>query len=104
MTLFSAYQEIHIFCDYNEPLKRSLDFFCGNEYFKHVVDGKVDMKLSDKAREKKKFLGKKKFKPFFSSLIRVLASVGVPLSYRMTLQGIGRLSKLTAYVFRLVHV
>ena len=47
MTLFSAYQVIHTWCEQKEPLKRSLNFFCGNEYFKHVIDGKVDMKLSD---------------------------------------------------------
>ena len=47
LTLFSAYQVIQTCCDYNEPLKRSLNFFCGNEYFKHVIDGKVDMKLCD---------------------------------------------------------
>ena len=47
MALFSAYQVIHTWCEQNEPLKRSLNFFCGNEYFKYVIDGKVDMKLSD---------------------------------------------------------
>ena len=47
MTLFNAYQVIHIWYEQNEPLKRSLNFFSGNEYFKHVIDGKVDMKLSD---------------------------------------------------------
>ena len=26
--------------------------FCGNEYFKYVIDSKVDMKLSVEAREK----------------------------------------------------
>ena len=47
MTLFIAYQVIHFWCEQNEPLKRSLNFFSGNEYFKHVIDCKVDMKLSD---------------------------------------------------------
>ena len=47
MTPFSADQVIHTCCEQNEPLKRSLNFFCGNEYFKHVIDGNVDMKLSD---------------------------------------------------------
>ena len=47
MTFFNAYQVIHTWCEQNEPLKRSLNFFCGNEYFKYVIDGKVDMKLSD---------------------------------------------------------
>ena len=45
--LFNAYQVIHTWCEQNEPSKRSLNFFSGNEYFKHVIDGKVDMKLSD---------------------------------------------------------
>ena len=47
MTPFSAYQVTHSCCEQKEPLKRSLNFFCGNEYFKHVIDGKVEMKLSD---------------------------------------------------------
>ena len=47
MALFSAYQVVDTWCEQNEPLKRSLNFFCGNEYFKYVIDGKVDMKLSD---------------------------------------------------------
>ena len=47
MALFSAYQVIQTWCEQNEALKRSLNFFSGNEYFKHVIDGKVDMKLSD---------------------------------------------------------
>ena len=46
MTLFSAYQVIHTWFEQNEPLKQS-SIFCGNEYFKHVIDGKVDIKLSD---------------------------------------------------------
>ena len=44
---FSASQVIHTWCEQNELLKRSLNFFCGNEYFKYVTDGKVDMKFSD---------------------------------------------------------
>ena len=47
MTLFSAYQVVRTWFEQNEPLKRSLNIFCGNEYFKHVIDAKVDMKLSD---------------------------------------------------------
>ena len=47
MNLFSASQVIHTCCEQNEPLQRSLNYICGNEYFKHVIDGKVDMKLSD---------------------------------------------------------
>ena len=44
--IFSAYQEIHTLCEQNGPLKRSLNLFWGNEFFKHVIEGKVDMKLS----------------------------------------------------------
>ena len=47
LTFFNAYQVIHTWCEQIEPSKRSLNFFSGNEYFKHVIDGKVDMKLSD---------------------------------------------------------
>ena len=47
MALFNAYQVIQTWCEQNEPLKRSLNFFCGNEYFKYVIDGKVVTKLSD---------------------------------------------------------
>ena len=47
MTFFSSYQVIQTWCEQNEPFKRLLNFFCGNEYFKHVIDGKVDIKLSD---------------------------------------------------------
>ena len=43
---FSACQVIHAWFEQGEPFQRSLNFFCGNEYFKHVIDGKVDMKLS----------------------------------------------------------
>ena len=45
-TLFSAYQVIRTWCEQREPFKRSLNFFCGNKYFKHVIDGKVDIKIS----------------------------------------------------------
>ena len=47
MALFSAYQVIHTCCKQNEPLQRSLNYFCGNESLKYFIDGKVDMKLSD---------------------------------------------------------
>ena len=52
MTIFSAYVIIHTCFGQNEPLKRSLNYFCGNDYFKYVIDSKVDMKLSVEAREK----------------------------------------------------
>ena len=47
MTIFSAYHMIRTWCEQNEPLKRSLNFFCGNQFFKHFIDGKVNMKPSD---------------------------------------------------------
>ena len=47
LTIFQAYQEIYAWYEQNEPLTRSLNIFCKNEYFKHVIDGKVDIKLSD---------------------------------------------------------
>ena len=52
MTIFSAYDIIHASCEQNNPLKGSLNEFCGNQYVKYVIDGKVYMKLSVEAREK----------------------------------------------------
>ena len=54
--------------------------------------------------ERKITLRRKKFAPRFSSLNCVVVSVGVLLCYKMTLQGIGRLRKVTIYVFRQVPV
>ena len=34
-------------CEQTELLKRSLNLYCGNQFFKHVFDSKFDMKLSD---------------------------------------------------------
>ena len=65
MTFFSAYQVIHTWYEQNETLKRSLKFFCGNEDFKHVIDVKFDMKLSDYAREKITFQAKEISDPIF---------------------------------------
>ena len=44
---FSVCQVIQTYFEQSEPLKRLLNFFCGNESSKHVTDGKFDMKLSD---------------------------------------------------------
>ena len=41
--------------------------FCGNEYFKYVIDSKVHMKLSVEDREKNYFKAKKFWTPFFLS-------------------------------------
>ena len=54
--------------------------------------------------ERKMTLRRKNFGPRFSSLNCVVVSVGVPLCYRMILQGIGRLRKVTIYVFRQVPI
>ena len=35
-----------------KQLKRSLNYICGNECFKYVIDGKLYMKFSVKAQEK----------------------------------------------------
>ena len=52
MTSFSAYDIIHARYEQTNLLKCSLIYFCGNEYVKYVIDGKVYMKLSVEAREK----------------------------------------------------
>ena len=52
MTIFSAYDIIQARYEQIKPLKWSLNYFCGNEYVKYVIDGKVYMKLSVEAREK----------------------------------------------------
>ena len=44
---FSVYRVIHAWFEQNEQLKQSLKVFYGDEFFKHVIDSKVDMKLSD---------------------------------------------------------
>ena len=52
MANFSAYDIIQARYEQTNPLKWSLNYFCGNEYVKYVVHGKVDMKLSVEARVK----------------------------------------------------
>ena len=49
---FSAYQVIQTWCKQMGPLKRFLNLFCRNEYFKHVIDGKVDETFRLGSREK----------------------------------------------------
>ena len=65
INFFRAYHVIHAFCEQNKPLKWSLNYICGNEYFKYVIDCKVYMKLSVRAREKNFFKAKKFWTPFF---------------------------------------
>ena len=50
--LFRAYHVILAWYEQLKPLKWSLYYICGKEYFKYVIDGKVYMKLSVKDREK----------------------------------------------------
>ena len=52
MTILSAFHVIHAWCEQIKLLKGLLNFFCGNEYVKYVIDGKVYMKLYVEAREK----------------------------------------------------
>ena len=65
MTSFGTYQVIHYWCEHNKSLKWSLNYNCGNEYFKYAIDGKVHMKLSVKAREKHHFKAKQFWTTFF---------------------------------------
>ena len=74
MTIFSAYHAIHAWCEQNKPMKRSLNYFCGNEYFKYVINSKVHMKLSVEARGKNYFKIKN-FGSHFLSLNCVQSSV-----------------------------
>ena len=102
MTIFSAYDIIHAWCEQNKPLKRSLIFF-GNEYVNYVIDGKVFMKLSVGAREKNYFKAKKAWTPFLS-LSCVKTSVGVPFGYRKSLERTRRMRNVTICDFRQVHL
>ena len=61
------------------------------------------MKLPVKAREKN-YLMAKNIGPRFLSLNCVKTAVGVPLCYRLSLEGIRRVIYLTIYVFRQVHL
>ena len=63
--IFSAYRLIHAHCEQNKPLKWSLNYVCVNAFFKYVIDGKIYMKLSKKAREKNYFQAKELWTPFF---------------------------------------
>ena len=44
-TFFSAYQFTHFCWVQNELFERLLNYFCENEYLKHVIDDKVYMKI-----------------------------------------------------------
>ena len=77
--------------------------FFGNEYFKYVIDSKVDMKLSVEAREKL-ISSKKNFGHHFLSLNCMHTSVGVPFDYRKSLEKIRRMRNVTIYNFRQVHL
>ena len=102
MTSFGTYQVIHYWCEQNKLFKGPLSYICGNEYFKYVIDGKVYMNLSVKAREKNYFKAKN-FAPFLS-LNCVKISVWVPFCYKLSLLRIRRVRNLTIYDFRQVHL
>ena len=103
MTIFSAFDTIHAWCEEDKPLKRSLSYFCGNEYVKYVIDGKVYMKLSVGA-ERKINLRQKNFGPTFFVFKLSEISVGVPFVYRKNLERIRRMRNVTIYDFRHVHL
>ena len=102
MTIFSAYDIIHAWCEQKKTLNLSLNYFCRKGFLKYVIDGKVYMKLSVDAREKNYFKAKK-MGPNFLSLNFVSTSVGVPFDYRKSLERIRRMRKVTIYDFRQVH-
>ena len=67
MTLLSAYQVNHTRREQNEPMKRSLNFLCGNEYFKHLSTVKLIWNFPIRP-ERKIILRQKNFGPYFFSL------------------------------------
>ena len=89
--------------NYREKKEKSIELIsevvCGNEFFKYFIDGKVDIKLSVKAREKNQFWAKN-LNSKFLSLKCVQTSVGVPFCYRLSLEQFKRLRNLTVYDFR----
>ena len=84
MTFFNAYQVIHTWCEQNEPLKRSLNFFLETSISNTLSTVKLIWNFPIRP-ERKITLRRKNFGPRFSSLNCVVVSVGVPLCYRMTL-------------------
>ena len=75
-------------------MKRSLNYFCGNEFFKYVIDSKVHMKFSVEDREKNYFKAKN-FGPHFFSLKCLQISVGVAFGYKKSLERIRRMRNVT---------
>ena len=65
MTIFSAYDIIHAWCQQNKPLNWSFIYVCGNDFVKYVIGGKIYMILSVEDREKNYFKAKKFWTPFF---------------------------------------
>ena len=100
---FGSYHVIHAWCKQSKSTKWSLNYFCGNEYFKYVIDGKVYKKLSVKAREKN-ILRQNKFEPHFLSLNCVKISMGALFRNRLSSELIRRVRYLTTYDFRQVHL
>ena len=85
MTLFSAYQAIHTWCEKNEALKRSLNFFVETSISNTLSTLKLILNFPIRP-ERKINLRRKIYGPYFSSLNCMLVSVGVPSCYRTTLQ------------------
>ena len=99
---FSAYHIIHACYEKSKLLNQSLNFFCGNEYFKCVIHGKVYMKLSVKAWEENYLKAKKGTLSLSFNCVK--PSVGVPFCYRLSWERIRRVISLTIYDFRQVHL
>ena len=81
-----------------------IDFFSGNECFKYVIDGKVYLKLSLKAREKTIVSRQINVGSDFLSLNCVKNSVGVPFLYKLRLERIRKVRYLTFHDFLQVHL
>ena len=102
MTIFSAYDIIHACCEQDKPLKWSLNYFCGNEYVKYVIEAKFIWNFPLRT-ERKINIRQKIFGPFFLILNCVQTSVGVSFGYRKNLERIRRMRNVTIYDFRQVH-
>ena len=103
MTIFSAYDIIYAWCEQNKPLKWSLNYFCGNEYVKYVINGKFIWNFPLRPERKINFR-QKNLGPHFLILNCVQTSVGLPFGYRKNLQRIRRMRNVTIYDFRQVHL
>ena len=97
--LFSVFFiKLFNFAGQNWPIK--LSFFQIDQPFKYIIDGKVDMKLSAKARG----LRQKSFEHIFFIFNPALLSAEVPFCYRKGFENIGKLKNLTNYDIHLKKV